>query len=225
MWDAQATTFADSFQILRYDTRGHGQSDAPEGAYALERLGQDVIDVLNSLEIQKVNFCGLSLGGMTGMWLGINAADRIEKLTLCCTAAHVLPKDLWNTRIEQVIAQGMASITKTVLGRWFTPAFLEKDSSEVNSVRKQLQTTPSDGYAGCCAVIRDMDCRDGLPSINKPCLVISGQEDQATPPEHGKMIADGITDSIFKEIPNAAHLANIEQTDIFNQSVIEFLIQ
>ncbi|MBH54167.1 MAG: 3-oxoadipate enol-lactonase [Opitutaceae bacterium] len=225
MWDEQEKAFANVFQILRYDTRGHGESDAPKGAYVLERLGQDVVELINGLKLKTVHFCGLSLGGMTGMWLGMNAADRLESLTLCCTAAHLSPEDLWNARIEQVISMGMGSITETVLGRWFTPSFLKKDSSMVSSVRHQLLTTSADGYAGCCAAIKYMDFRDGLATIDKPCLVISGREDKATPPEHGKQIAAGIAGSKYKEIPDAAHLSNIEQAEIFNQYVMEFLIQ
>ncbi|QXD25694.1 3-oxoadipate enol-lactonase [Opitutia bacterium ISCC 51] len=225
MWDKQALTFADSFQILRYDTRGHGQSDAPEGPYSLERLGNDVVDLLDALELDSVHFCGLSLGGMTGMWLGSQSAERIQSLTLCCTSAFLPPADLWNLRIQQVADHGMASITEVVLNRWFTPPFLATESADQTSVREQLQSTPIKGYTGCCGAIRDMDCRPSLPSINKPCLIIAGADDQATPPEHGKLIAAGIPGASYLEIEDAAHLSNIEQAETFNSTVLNFLLQ
>ena len=225
MWDRQTKAFSSAFRILRYDTRGHGRSGAPEGPYTLERLGKDVVDLLDALDLGSVHFCGLSLGGMTGMWLGANAGDRVETLALCCTSAYLTPADLWNSRIRQVAEHGMASIADVVLSRWFTPSFLEKGFSDVDFVRDRLASTSPVGYAGCCAAIRDMDCRLGLAKIDKPCLVIAGTDDLAAPPEHGKLIAAGISGSEYQEIENAAHLANIEQEDAFNSHVLKFLMQ
>lgn len=225
MWNKQAKAFSDSFQILRYDTRGHGQSDAPAGPYSLERLGLDVVNLLNALHLESVHFCGLSLGGMTGMWLGKHAADRIQSLALCCTSAHLPPANLWNSRIQQVVDHGLRSITEVVLNRWFTPAFLRDESADLMSVREQLLSTPTNGYTGCCGAIRDMDCRPALPTIEKPCLVIAGADDTATPPNHGKLIAAGIPESQYVEIENAAHLSNIEQEEAFNSPVLKFLLR
>ncbi len=135
MWDKQAIAFSDDFQILRYDTLGHGQSDTPEGPYTLERLGQDAVELMDALKLRSVHFCGLSLGGMTGMWLGMNAAERTQSLTLCCTAAHLPPAELWEGRIRQVTDQGMSSITQAVLARWFTRAFMANENSDVTMVR------------------------------------------------------------------------------------------
>ena len=224
MWDKQAQAFGDSFQILRYDTRGHGQSDAPTGPYSLELLGKDVVDLLDALELDSIHFCGLSLGGMTGMCLASQAAERIQSLTLCCTSAFLPPADLWNLRIQQVTDHGMASITEVVLNRWFTPVFLTKESADLTSVREQLTSTSVNGYAGCCGAIRDIDCRPSLPRINKPSLVIAGADDQATPPDHGKLIADGIPGATYVEIENAAHLSNIEKAETFNSTVFNFLL-
>lgn len=225
MWDYQVSTFSKSYQILRYDTRGHGQSDCPEAPYSLNRLGEDAVELIDSLNLESVNFCGLSLGGMTGMWLGIHASNRLQSLTLCCTSAHLPPADMWDLRIYQVDERGMNSITETVLNRWFTPSFLETKSAAIDSVRNQLLSTSSAGYTGCCAAIRDMDLRPELTYIQKPCLVIAGRDDQATPPEHGKLIAAGISGSRYIEIENAAHLSNIEQEDAFNSAVSNFLLQ
>ena len=225
MWDKQATAFSSSFRILRYDTRGHGRSDAPEGPYTLNRLGKDVVDLLDALEIESVRFCGLSLGGMTGMWLGANAGNRLESLVLCCTSAYLPPADLWSSRIRQVAEHGMASITEAVISRWFTPSYLERSSSDADTVRDQVVSTSPIGYSGCCAAIRDMDCRSGLSNIDRPCLVISASDDLATPPEHGKLIAAGISESEYQEIENAAHLVNIEQEGAFNSHVLEFFMQ
>ncbi len=223
MWNKQASAFSASYRILRYDTRGHGNSDCPEGPYQLDRLGQDAVELLDSLNLDSVNFCGLSLGGMTGLWLGIHAANRLKSLTLCCTSSHLPPADMWDVRIYQVEELGMSSITETVLNRWFTPSFLETKSAVVDAVANQLLSTSSAGYAGCCAAIRDMDLRPELTRIQKPCLVIAGRDDLATPPEHGKLIAAGISGSRYSEIENAAHLSNIEQEDSFNSIVSNFL--
>ncbi len=223
MWDKQAEAFSDKFHILRYDTRGHGQSDAPNASYALERLGQDVVELLDALNFKSVHFCGLSLGGMTGMWLGIHAADRVRSLALCCTSAHLPNPDMWDARIQLVLDQGMASVSDVVLSRWFTPSFIEDKPFAIATVRGQFLCASATGYVGCCAAIRDMDLRPELAKIEKTCLVIVGQGDQATPPEHGKLIAAGIAGSRYVEIENAAHLSNIEQEDSFNSTVSKFL--
>ena len=224
MWDKQVAAFSESYLILRYDTRGHGNSDCPDAPYSLSRLGQDAAELIVNLNLESVNFCGLSLGGMTGMWLGIYASNRLKSLTLCCTSAHLPPADMWDARIYQVAELGMSSITETVLNRWFTPSFLETKSADIDAVRNQLLSTSIAGYTGCCAAIRDMDLRPELTRIQKPCLVIAGRDDQATPPEHGKLIAAGISGSRYAEIENAAHLSNIEQEDSFNSTVSAFLI-
>lgn len=225
MWDKQAEAFSEKFHILRYDTRGHGQSDAPNASYVLGRLGEDVVELLDTLNFQSVHFCGLSLGGMTGMWLGIHAADRLRSLALCCTSSYLPPPDVWDARIQQVLDQGMASISDLVLSRWFTPSFLEITSPASDTVRGELLSTSTAGYVGCCAAIRDMDLRPELAKIKKSCLVIAGHDDQATPPEHGKFIAAGIAGSRYVEIENAAHLSNIEQEESFNSNVSKFLVQ
>jgi 3-oxoadipate enol-lactonase len=223
MWDKQSEAFSEKFHILRYDTRGHGQSGAPNAPYSLERLGEDVVELLDTLNFQSVHFCGLSLGGMTGMWLGIHAADRVRSLVLCCTSSYLPPPAMWDARIQQILDQGMASISNVVLSRWFTPSFLEDVSPASDAVRGELLSTSTAGYVGCCAAIRDMDLRPELAKIKKSCLVIAGQDDQATPPEHGKFIAAGIAGSRYLEIENAAHLSNIEQEESFNSAVSKFL--
>ena len=225
MWDKQVEGFSRDFRILRYDTRGHGQSGAPQGPYTLKRLGQDAVELLDNLNIRSAHFCGLSLGGMTGLELGIRAPDRLKSLAICCASAHLPPKEMWDDRIERVTELGLSSIIETVLSRWFTPSYLENEWKDIEAVKNQLLSTPKIGYAGCCAAIRDMDLRAKLANIEKPCLVVTGRDDQATPPEHGKLIAAGIVGSRYAEIADAAHLANIEQGDSFNSEVSRFLLQ
>tara|TARA_B100000519_G_C14228388_1_gene431117 strand:+ start:1121 stop:1912 length:792 start_codon:yes stop_codon:yes gene_type:complete len=225
MWGKQIEGFSRDFRILRYDTRGHGQSGSPQGPYTLKRLGQDAVELLDNLNIRSVHFCGLSLGGMTGLELGIQAPERLKSLAICCTSAHLPPKEMWDERIKRVTELGLSSITETVLRRWFTPSYLEKEWKDIEAVKSQLLSTPRRGYAGCSAAIRDMDFRAKLNNIDKPCLVVAGRDDQATPPKHGKLIAAGIVGSRYAVITDAAHLANIEQGDSFNSIVSSFLFQ
>ncbi len=223
MWEGQVASFSDRYRVLRYDTRGHGQSDAPEGPYSLSRLGQDVVDLLDALGVRQAHFCGLSLGGMTGMWLGINAADRFRSLTLCCTSAYLPPAELWDNRIELVAASGMEPIAESVLQRWFTPCFLDSNSSMIDLVREQLVLTQPKGYIGCCAAIRNMDQRTCLKKIELPSLVVAAADDLATPSEYGKFITREIINCEYVELSDAAHLSNIEQRDAFNAALTKFL--
>ncbi|MGI9482620.1 MAG: 3-oxoadipate enol-lactonase [Hyphomicrobiales bacterium] len=223
MWDDQISAFTPEFHILRYDKRGHGQTSAPEGEYTLDQLGGDVLALLDTLQLEKVYFCGLSIGGMTGQWLGRNAADRLHKLVLSNTSAHMAPKDMWDERIKAVLKGGMEPMVDTVTSRWFTPEFIANEPERVAKVQEMILTTPPAGYAGCSAAIRDMDQRDGISNITVPTLVISGDKDPATPPKHGRLIADTIAGARYVEIAGAAHLANIEQTETFNEAVAGFL--
>jgi 3-oxoadipate enol-lactonase len=222
MWDRQVAVIARDFQIVRYDNRGHGASVVTPGPYTIEMLARDVLNLLDHLNIAEAHFCGLSLGGMVGIWLAAHEPDRIGRLILANTAAVLGPQEAWVTRIEAVRTSGLAAIADIVLERWFTPGFHEKVSSDVEAARQTLIATPTEGYIGCCAAIRDMDQRDLLTSIRARTLVIAGQHDPATPPDLCKHLADSIPGARLKQL-SAAHLSNIEAADSFNAAVLDFL--
>ena len=222
LWDAQLDAFSPHFDILRYDTRGHGASDAPEGSYSLDRLGRDVLQLLDHHNIAQAYFAGVSLGGMTGQWLGYRAPDRINRIILANTSAYMGPPSGWADRINAVLANGMDPMADPVLIRWFTPEFQASNTQEVENVRKQLLATEPAGYAGCSAAIRDMDLRPTAELIKSSTLIIAGLRDPATPPEHADWLLSHITGSTLVAL-DAAHLSNIEQSEKFNDAVLEFL--
>ena len=223
MWDDQISELIEHFQIVRYDVRGHGKSDAPDGDYTIDRLGKDAVAVLRGFGIEKAAFCGVSMGGMVGMWLGVHAPGRVTRLALCNTAAVMAPKDAWQQRIDTVLASGMEAIVGAVVARWFTEPFILGEPEKVARVRGMLLETPPVGYAGCCAAIRDMDQRSALGSIATSTLVVAGADDPATPPAAGEEIAAAIKGAELEILPDCAHLSNIEQTERFNARVIPFL--
>lgn len=223
MWDAQAQALSGRYRVLRYDSRGHGKSEAPQGEYTLDTLGRDLIGLLDFLNIQTFDYCGLSKGGMVGQWLGINAGSRVGRMALCNTSSHLPPLDLWAGRIRMVSEGGMEAIVDSVVERWFRSEFISGDPEGVARIRAMLLTTPAHGYAGCCAAIRDMDQREAIKAITVPTLVIAGEHDPATPPEHGELIAQSIEGAQLHIVRNAAHLSNIEQNDDFTNALSRFL--
>ncbi len=223
MWDDQAPVLGDRFRLLRYDTRGHGRSPAPPGPYAIGDLGGDVIRLLDRLGIERASFCGLSVGGMTGMWLAAEAPERVERLVLLCTSALLGPKGVWDERIATATERGITTLVDGVIERWFTPAFCQENPGVVEKMATTLRETDPQGYAGCCAAIRDMDLRDRLPSIEAPTLVVSGAEDPATPPEHGRLIRDAVPGARFEVVSGAAHIANVERPEEITQLILNHL--
>jgi 3-oxoadipate enol-lactonase len=222
MWDIQASALGNRFRILRYDTRGHGQSSATPGPYSIEQLGKDVTELMDSLRIDRVHFCGLSMGGQIGQWLGLNAAARLQKLILCNTGAKIGNEEGWNKRIEIIRTKGMKAVAPSVVARWFTPPYGEKHPEVVASSLRTLEATDRDGYAACCEALREFDARDSVARIRVPTLVISGSHDSATAPELGRFLAEKIADARYTEL-SAAHLSNIEDAERFNCEVAEFL--
>jgi len=222
MWDPQLPELRKKLRVLRYDTRGHGQSSLTPGPYSIEQLGRDVMALLDALDLDRVHFCGLSMGGMIGMWLGANAPERLNKLVLCNTAAKIGTSEVWNARIEAVRKNGMKSVASAVVERWFSPAFREKPPATVSSTLKMLEAANPEGYAACCAAIRDFDFREQLSRIRVPTLVIAGAHDPSTPPADGRFLADQIQGAQYAEL-DAAHLSNIEAQDRFNNEVAKFL--
>jgi 3-oxoadipate enol-lactonase len=222
MWDPQAAAFRKRFRVLRYDTRGHGQSSSTSGPYSIEQLARDVIALLDALDLGRVRFCGLSMGGMIGMWLGVNAPERLSKLVLCNTAAKIGTSEFWNARIDAVQKNGMKSISSAVIERWFTPSFRRKAPEAISSTLKMIEEANPEGYAACCAAVRDFDFREQLRNIHIPALVIAGAHDPATPPADGRFLVDQIPGARYAEL-NSAHLSNIEDHDRFNREITAFL--
>lgn len=223
MWDAQAAALADNFRIVRYDSRGHGRSAAPEGDYSIAMLADDLVGLLDHLGISTFSYCGLSKGGMVGQWLGTHHGKRIRRLILCNTSSYMAPAQAWDDRIAAVTSRGMTAIVDGVVDRWFTPEFQQSDPEEVSRVRAMILATPPQGYAGCCAAIRDMDQRESIRSISVPTLVIAGGRDPATPVASGRQIAESIPGARLHVIENAAHLSNIEGRDEFTATIGDFL--
>ncbi len=209
MWDPQLPALTARFRVLRADPRGHGRSEVPAGPYTIGDIGSDLLALLDSLGIAKVSYCGLSLGGMAGMWLAAHAPGRIDRLALCCTSAWLPPAEGWTDRAARVRAHGTASIRDQIVDRWFTPDFLPRDPAAVTWAGNMLAATPPEGYAGCCEAIAAMDLRPDLAAISAPTLVIAGASDQAIPPAHSAIIAAAIPDARMAVVP-AAHLANVE---------------
>lgn len=222
MWEPQIADFVRYFRVVRYDTRGHGQSDVTSGPYTIEQLGRDVLGLLDAIGIERAHFCGLSMGGMTGMWLGVNAGYRIDRLVLANTAAKVGTPEIWNTRIQSVRTGGMMAVIPAVLDRWYTEGFRASDPAAIESTRAMLARTSPQGYMAACAAVRDMDQRGAITEITRPTLVIAGTHDQSTPPEDGRLLADSIAGAQFVELP-AAHLSNVETAPQFTRAVLDFL--
>jgi 3-oxoadipate enol-lactonase len=222
MWDPQVRAFTMRYRLLRYDSRGHGRSAVTPGPYTIERLGRDALALVDALGLQRVMFCGLSKGGMVGQWLGANAPDRVEKLVLCNTSAHIGAPEVWNQRIETVQAMGMGAIVPGVIERWFTQPFRESAPEEVAKVRAMLEATDPEGYVAACAAVRDMDMRDAIRGIRAPTLVIAGYHDLSTPPEMAREIVDSVPGASMVTL-DAAHLSNIEAQADFTKAVLDFL--
>lgn len=223
MWDEGAPALRERFRLLRYDHRGHGGSPVPPGLYTIEDLGRDALALLDRLGIERFSWCGLSIGGMVGMWLASEAPERVEGLVLCCTSALLGPRELWDERIRVARTEGMDALVDSVVVRWFTPEFFSAHPETVEKAAAMLRGTDPEGYAGCCAAIRDMDLRERLGQIRAPTLVISAAEDPATPPEHGELIRDSIPGASFEVIPGASHLANIEQPEAVTRAILDHL--
>jgi len=224
MWDAQLPQLSKTFRVLRYDTRGHGQSEVSRGPYDFDKLGRDVLGLADELGIGKFSFCGLSMGGVTGMWLGINASYRLHKLVLSSTAAKIGNADTWNARIEAVRKGGMKAIAPATMERWFTARFREREPQTVERIQKMVESTRPEGFIACCEALREADFRESVKQIRTPTLVLSGTHDPGTPPADGKFIASQIPGARYAEL-DAAHLCNIEQREQFTQEVSAFLAE
>ena len=222
MWQPQMAVWMQYFNVLRYDQRGHGASDAPEGAYSMDRLGRDVIELLDALQLDCVDFCGLSLGGMTGQWLGIREPRRLRRLVLANTSSFMGPPSNWDARVAVVLAQGLRPLAGASVERWFTSTFVTTAPDAIAPFSAMLEATNANGYAGCCAAIRDMDMRNMVTLIDIPTLIISGSHDPATPLSHSEALAKAIPNSHLVKL-EAAHLSNVEQPAAFAREVVQHL--
>jgi len=222
MWDQQVAPFTRHFRLVRYDRRGHGKSSVPKGPYTMERLGRDVLAVLDGLGIAKINWCGLSMGGMVGMWLGANAGNRIDKLILSNTSSFFPDKTLWDGRIKLVRDKGLEAIVDANMERWFTKEFRDRAPPELTKIRAMFLATKVEGYVGCGEAIRDMDHRPLLSKISAPTLVIAGKHDPATPLEGNEFIKQHILGAKIAVL-EAAHIANMEQPQVYTDTVLGFL--
>jgi 3-oxoadipate enol-lactonase len=222
MWDAQAAEFAKRFRVLRYDNRGHGKSVGTPAPYSLEEVAGDAARLLDDLGVRSAHFCGLSLGGMVGMWLATHRPALIDKLVLCNTSALLGPREIWDARIAAVQEGGMQAIVKATMERWFTEGFRNSSPELIAPVEQSFLKVSVEGYTGCCAAIRDMDQRATISGISAPTLVIAGTHDPATPPAMGRSIAESVPGARYVELPTA-HLSNIEAAPAFNRAVLEFL--
>lgn len=221
MWDTNVAALTEHFRLLRYDFRGHGGSDVPEGAYSLDRFGRDVIELLDALDLRRVHVLGLSLGGYVAQWLGIHAPERVDRLVLANTAAHLGPSPQWDTAIAELLrAPDMRATAETFLYNWFPAAMLETETIE--PFRRTLLATRREGVAAAWAIVRDSDLRRTIALISRPTLVIAGQHDTVTSEAHGKEIAATIPGARLEVLP-AVHLSNVEQPEEFLNAVRNFL--
>jgi 3-oxoadipate enol-lactonase len=223
MWDAQVDELNTHFRVVRYDTRGHGKSPVPDGAYSIDDLTDDAVALLDRLAVERAHFVGLSLGGMTVMRLAARNPDRVDRIVLLCTAAQLPPAQAWLQRAEVVRAQGARAVATPVVTRWFTSGYL-RARPEVRRMHEQMvAATSAQGYAGCCEAIANLDLRNDLSKIGAPTLAIAAAEDPATPPAMLAQIVDGIPDSKMLVIEQCAHLANAEQSAVITPAVVAHL--
>lgn len=222
MWDPQMPALMQRFRVLRYDTRGHGQSAVTPGPYSITQLGRDVVGLLDATGVQQAHFCGLSMGGVTGMWLGVYAPERFERLALCNTAAKIGSAEMWNTRIETVRTNGMAALAETQAQRWFTLGFMAKRPDVIASMKQMIASTPLEGYVANCGALRDMDQRETISRIRARTLVIAGRHDPVIPAADVRYLSDTVPGAKLVEL-DASHLSNVEAPTEFTKALMEFL--
>lgn len=222
MWDKVVPVLEERFHVLRFDMRGHGRSSVPRGPYRIEDLGRDVLSLLDSLRLAGVNFCGLSLGGMVAMWLGVHAPQRVRRLVLANTGARIGTTEMWDERIALVKRSGIGAVAEMTPARWFTAEYREQHPGEMEKIQKMVGATDPGGYTRCCGVLRDTDLRREIAGISAACLVITGKHDPATPPSDGQSIHRALRDSKYVEL-DASHLSAWERAAEFGAEVVAFL--
>jgi len=225
LWEPQVDALGRDFRVLRYEHRGHGASSVPAGPYSMADLGADAIELLDELGIERAVWCGLSLGGMVGMWLAVHAPERLSALVLACTAARVPAPDAYRERAALVREQGIEPVASAVVARWFTAATFRERPELPERFRAMVVAQPADGYAGCCEALAGWDFQDELASISIPTLVVSGAEDEATPAPETDLLAERIPGARHVVLDGAAHLANVERPEAFLDAVVPHLLE
>ena len=224
MWDPQVPALSATRRVIRFEHRGHGGSPVPTGPYTIDELGADVLTLLDRLDLPRVSYCGLSIGGMVGQWLAIHAPERIDRLILLCTSAYLPPAEGWHARAAAVREAGTPEVVAdAVLARWFTAAFAASHPDVVARYRAMISGIDPEGYAGCCEAIAALDLRGGLPQITAPTLVVAGRQDPSIPPEHGEAIAAALPGARFELLDPGAHLASVERADAVTRLIAEHL--
>jgi len=224
MWDPQVPALADRFRVIRYDHRGHGWSPVPPGPYELADLGADVLSLMDELGVQWAHHVGLSLGGMVATWLAAHAPERVDRLALLCTSALLGPPQRWSDRAAAVrAASDTGAVADAVVAGWFTPGYAAREPERVAAARAMIAATPADGYAACCGAIERMDLTGDLAAVAAPTLVIAGAEDQAAPIVHAERLAAGIRGARLAAVPDAAHVANLEQAEAVTKLLLDHL--
>lgn len=223
MWEPQLAALASEFRVVRYDRRGHGKSGT-SGPYSFERFGRDVIAILDALNIRTAHWCGLSMGGMVGQWLGANAPERFDRIVLANTTCHFADPSRFQGRIKAVTQKGMASIADAVIPAWLTGDFREREPGITEEIRSMFVATPVEGYIGCCEALSRLDHRDLLPKIAQPVLIIAGRHDTSTTVQQAEVMRKAIPKANMTLL-DAAHLSNVEQAYAFNDAVMGFLTQ
>lgn len=225
MWAPQLAALEQRFTVLRFDTRGHGQTDAPSGAYTFDQLSDDVLGLLDALKVARTHYCGLSMGGMIGQHLALKAPDRIDRLVLADTTSRLPPESraLWPERMRIAGGQGMAALAPSTLERWFTPPYRAAHPEVMARIGDLIRATPPAGYIGCAQAIAQIDITERLHEVKAPTLVIVGSEDGGTPPAMSREIAAAIPGARLEIIAEASHLSNIEQAEAFNRLLLDFL--
>lgn len=223
MWDPQLPALAERYRVVRYDTRGHGRSPAPQGDATVDDLADDVLALLDRLRVTRAHVVGLSIGGMTGMRLAARNPERVDRLVVMCSSAHPGNPDAWRDRAATARREGTGALAEAVVSRWFTPAFAQAHPDLVARMRATIAACDDEGYAGCCAAVGALDLRDQLDAITAPTLVVSGAEDPALPPAHQDEIAAGIRGAALLTVSPAAHIANVEQPQHVTDALLAHL--
>jgi 3-oxoadipate enol-lactonase len=222
MWAPQVPALAERMRVVRYDHRGHGRSPVADGAATIEDLGGDVVELLDDLGAERASFAGISMGGAVGMWLAINAPDRIDRLVLISTAPHFPPPEQWQQRIAAVRDAGTtAALADAVADRWLTPDYAQAHPAEREALRSQIAGTPADGYVACCEALAALDLRDDLESITAPTLVIGARDDPSTPPDRAEALAQAIPGARLELLAPGAHLVSVEQAERVNALLVD----
>jgi len=223
LWDAQMSALSAYFRVLRFDLPGHGRSSAPPGPYSVEQLGANLVALLDALSVDRASCCGVSLGGIIGMWLAAHHPERVDRLVLAATAPVLGPASAWTDRAATVRHQGTAVLVDSLVLRWFTADYREREQAVVAAVAEMITSCDAEGYAGCCEAIATMDQRASLADITAPTLVVAGSHDPVVPPSAGLELAEAVPGATFCALPDAAHLVNLVRPDRFGDLLVEHL--